>query len=329
MEKKLNPIIIYSFEDVSKNNSKFLESMLEYYEQDLRNNIEEMFNLPYSIIKNLKYLNNEKIVEITFKKGTLEKIRSGKLKLPYDKKTRVLRLDVRNQRGQIKELAGLKIKPNHLKKVLNFTLAAAHVISTIDLQKQIEEINKKLNQIIAFQQANRLGQLEGVFNSAKRALRSGREDDLFQTSRELDKLTGSFHQTAIVKLKSLKDPSKISFIKALLSRQKKAEQELINSAEEVFAEIRSMEFCVFLNVFIQYQLNNPDDCYVLIETLNKNLSSLKPLSMKKLDYCPQRSDGLLYDKLFSQEVTIVTRIFNSIKMSYDKRDNIHLLGKEV
>ncbi len=200
-------------------------------------------------------------LEVVFTPETVKKLKSGEYHLPIDKKMGLQRVDARDAQGRIRELG----KTRHVGKAkvaLNLVVSAAHIISAADMKAQLDEIDRKLDQILTFIHADRLGELRGVFNGLRKTLGAPqtpeRDRELRAWSRELDKLEGRFYETAKAKLEAIEDPSKISAWKALTTLQSTAKERLEQDLAAVLLDLKAMAFSSFLQQVVLADIGEPE-----------------------------------------------------------------------
>ena len=199
--------------------------------------------------KAAKIIHEGSRLRVVFSKETTKKLRSGALRLPVDKKTGLLRIDARDAKGRIREMGKLR-KAGGAGMALNLVVGAAHVISAADMQARLESIDRKLDQLMSFVRADRLGELRAAYGGIRKALcrrdpgRRDKEIDIWST--ELQKLQGRFFQTAQDRLDKIRDPSDIGIWESLTTRQSTAEAELRQALAEVFTDYKAMNFCSLL-----------------------------------------------------------------------------------
>src|SRR5207244_3668364 len=168
-------------------------------------------------------------VRLMFSEETVRRLQSGELTIPLDKVTGLRRAEARDKAGRIREGARFETLSRG-QRLLRGVVAAAYVVSALDLQAQLERLDAKLDRLISFQHADRIGELRGVYLSLQKALvekdAAVRRTQLFEVSRRLDDLQSRFLQTAIAALKAIRNPADISWSEAIFSLQRTAEREL-------------------------------------------------------------------------------------------------------
>lgn len=230
---------------------------------------------------------------LVYSKETTAKLRSTKWKTPIDSATGLQRAEARDGAGRIRETA--KFEPAERDKLATATkgvVAVAHVISSIDTQLQLEKINEKLDALSNFLEAERHGELRGVYASLQKALAlrdaGARERALEHCSRALDDLQGRFFATAQAKLRDIRHPADISPLKAIMSRQKTATRELRQALTEAMSDLRLSEFCNQLNAVLHVELGHEEILASNRQSLLENYRELAPLATEKLSYLDEQ-----------------------------------------
>ena len=119
--------------------------------------------------KAAKVIHDGSRLTVVFSKETTKKLRAGQLHLPVDKKTGLLRIDARDSKERIREMGKLK-RASGAARALTLVVGAAHVISAADMQAQLESIDRKLDQLMSFIRADRLGELRAAYEGIRKAL---------------------------------------------------------------------------------------------------------------------------------------------------------------
>jgi hypothetical protein len=153
-----------AFADVGK--------LADAFRHRARNRILEALGLGEAAAESLQILTSGKEIEIVFSQQTAEKLRNGKLALPIDKRTGLYRVDARDSHYRIQELGKVRTTAPAIRSAINTITSTAHLISAIDIQAQLQEINQKLERLFTFTRADRLGELRGAYNELVRLLHS-------------------------------------------------------------------------------------------------------------------------------------------------------------
>jgi hypothetical protein len=237
-------------------------------------------------------------VDIFFSKETVAELRDGVLHLPIDRRTGLLRIDARDGASRVRELG--KVRPRRWKAVTSI-VAAAQLISAIDTQLQLQDLNRKIDKLSRFVHADRLGELRGLYNALCRALHIRhpyrRHEELRRITLQIDQLAGRFFQTAIEKVQGISDPSQIGVLDALFSLQSTAEAELTAEIESAFADLRGAEFAWFLQALVLTELDDVGQLRAHARRMKAEIVVLGPLLVDRAGYLDFGLRDQLSDRL--------------------------------
>lgn len=229
---------------------------------------------------------NDKVT-LVLSKEAQKGIREGGWGFPIDKKTGLLRADLRNARGQLTR--PVKFKPEQLAtRAIRGAMALAHVVSAMDVQAQLQDISAKLDRIVCTLSADRLGQLRGVYISLQKALSDSnagrRTASLRGLSRDLDKLEAQYLENAKAEFASISDPAAIGIVTAIFSRQSTAEQKLRTELGSAMGHLRMAEFCHQLGALVHVALDEQEQLIVHRGAFVAACSDLCELVVEKSSY---------------------------------------------
>jgi hypothetical protein len=226
-------------------------------------------------------------VRLVFSEEALGRLRSGDWTIPVDKATGLRRAEVRDAAGRIREGARYD-SVSGTQRLLRSVVAAANVISALDLQAQLERLDAKLDRVISFQQADRLGELRGAYLSLQKALvdpdSRARRSQLLQVSLHLDELQGRFLQTARAELEATPNPEDISWFRAIFSFQSTAERELRTAVARAHEDLRLHQLCARLGAVVHAELDQPEALATQTAAVAAGVASLVPLLAEKVGY---------------------------------------------
>jgi hypothetical protein len=231
-------------------------------------------------------------VRLVFSEEALGRLRSGEWAIPVDKVTGLSRAEARDSAGRIREGARFE-SISGSQRLLRSVVAAANVISALDLQAQLERLAAKLDRLISFQQADRLGELRGVYLSLQKALVEkdtlARRSQLLQVSRQLDDLQSRFIQTSVAELAAIRNPADISWHEAIFSLQSTAERQLRNAIGRAHEDLRLHQLCAGLGAVVHAELDQPEALATHTAAVAAGIASLAPLLAEKVGYFDEKA----------------------------------------
>jgi hypothetical protein len=226
--------------------------------------------------------------EIVFSKQTERLLRSGELHLPLDRSSGLLRIDARDGRSRIRELGKVRKGVGAARAAVNALTAAAHMVSAIDTQLQLQQIDRKLDQILSFMHADRLGELRGLYNATAKALEiqegQRRRHELVALAHSLDVLAGRFYETAKAKLGSIANPAEIGVWEALTTLQSSARGELEEALRTAIADFRAAEFAWLLGGLVRAELEVIDDLPAHRRMVASEIETIRPLLLERTGF---------------------------------------------
>jgi hypothetical protein len=226
-------------------------------------------------------------VRLVFSKETVGRLTSGELKIPIDKATGLSRAEARDSAGRIREGARFE-SMGRGRRLLRGVVAAAHVVSALDIQAQLERLDAKLDRLIGFQQADRVGELRGVYLSLQKGLTEPdpvtRRAHLLGVSARLDDLQSRFLQTARAELNSIRNPNDISWFQAIFTLQSIAESDLRAGVGRALGDFRLHHLCSVLGSVVHAELDEPEALATHTRALAAGIESAATLFAEKLGY---------------------------------------------
>lgn len=253
----------------------------------VRSRFVEALGLSEAATASVQILTSGKEIEIVFSQQIAEKLRTGELALPIDRKTSLSRVDARDARYRIQELGKVRSATPAMRAAINTLTSAAHLLSAIDVQAQLQEINQKIDHLVTFIRGDRLGEVRGAYNEFIRLLHSAsrvRDEELRTLNSTLDRLSGRFFQTAYATLGQIRDPSKIGYWEALTTSQATVEKNLKETLQHVQTDLRAAEFCWFLQAVVFSELNQPEELLTHQRIVRHQLERFRPLLIERLGY---------------------------------------------
>jgi hypothetical protein len=250
-----------------------------------KSRVSEGLDLSQSAIRNLRFENGR--IEIVYSKETLKKIRSGDYILPIDKKTNLVRIDARDAKGRIREHGKLRTV-NQTNKLVNCITSAAFLICAAETEERLRRLQESLDHLIKHIEAERTGELRGIYNGLRKTLDSpasdSRRKELLHWSRELDKMEGRFFETCRLKLDEIEDPEDIGVLKSIFSLQSTAETELKSKLSGVYEDFRSLMFASSLHEIVLAEVCEKQRLNQMYKIRSDHLSRIKSLYCEKLSY---------------------------------------------
>jgi hypothetical protein len=272
------------FEDIFNDPRGFLERL----GREARTHLLQALGLSRRAGSTVAVLDAGKRIEIVFSEKTAELIRTGKLSLPIDRTTRLLRVDARDTQHRIRELGKVRQTASAPRVALNACVAAAHLISAVDLHAQLQEVNEKVGDLLTFVYADRLGELRGLYDHLRKLVHQTaspkRSRQLADLEAELDRLAGRFQQTALAKLRGIKDPSDIGVIDALFTSQGRAESRLREDLSQALGDLRALEFTWMLLAIVLAELRSADAWQRQQLIVAEHIRALESLLVERASY---------------------------------------------
>lgn len=190
-----HPLTKIDFDDFfnERNKEKVLSDICDYTKYRCGNAL----GWSSDIYNRIKLSQASDKITIVFSGETLQGIKEGKYYLPIDKKHELPSTVARSRNGKIAELGKARVvKPSLSSKVFNIVTVAAHIISDLDTQFQIAEMNKKIDGIYGFLEADRTGEVIGIYHSLQSYFRNNNmlpnDNEAERLKEKLDELEGRF-----------------------------------------------------------------------------------------------------------------------------------------
>lgn len=191
-----------------------------------------------------------------------------------------------NKRGRIVEHARIKPYSNVIGNLINIATTTAYIISAADTQMKLTEIAHKIDKLIDIVEADRIGELRGLYNNLKVELSREKTDatELKAISNELRILSGRFFETAKVKIKHIKDPTKKRIIEKLRITGKEIDNELNDGIRTVFDDLKAMQVCHMLDTFVNHELEDNVAKALTNSIIVNQLLTIKDAFSEKIEY---------------------------------------------
>jgi hypothetical protein len=222
-------------------------------------NVEQFLGTVMNGVKVAAISSSSSGVRLIFSSDTSSKVSSGEWHIPTDRKTGLPRAEARDRSGHIREQAKFESVESVPEKVTRHIVAAAHVISAVDVAIQLQTISEQITRLSEFMSADRRGELRGVYGSIQRGLADVDAERSFRTleacALDLERLQGRFYETAKTALDALQDPEQMGILGRFKSPAK-AKRELQEQVGQILGDLRLMEFCSMLAVEVQKELGN-------------------------------------------------------------------------
>lgn len=296
-----------AFADVGK--------LTDAFRHRAQNRILETLGLGEAATESLQILTSGKEIEIVFSQQIAEKLRNGELALPIDKRTGLYRVDARDSRYRIQELGKVRTTTPVLRSAINTITSAAHLVSAIDVQAQLQEINQKIDRLLTFSYADRLGRLRGAYNELIQLLHSSspmRNEELRRLNSRLNDLGGRFFQTASTTLGQIRDPDETRYWEALTTSQTTAEKHLKEALQNTRGDLRAAEFCWFLQALILSELNQAEELVTHQRIVRQQLERIGPPLIERIGYWNYEVRDMVDERLKRQIAGLRERTVDDI-----------------
>jgi hypothetical protein len=260
-------------------------------------------------------------VRLVFSEETVRRLTSGELKIPIDKATGLPRAEARDSAGRIREGARFE-SMGRGRRLLRGVVAAAHVVSALDIQAQLERLDAKLDHLVTLLQADRVGELRGVYLSLQKGLTEPdpvtRRTRLLGVSARLDDLQSRFLETARAELTAIRNPKDISRFQAIFSLQSSAEGALRAGVGRALGDFRLHHLCSVLGALLHAELDEPEALATHARALAAGIESAATLLAEKVGY---------FDSEAAQAALLTATSIQAVRGSLG--DRLDLLRGEV
>lgn len=296
-----HPIANMSFEDVFGNSDSYLSKMDKYAKSKIVNSL----SLPVRAEDIVNVQNKSSKLSIVFSDEVYKGLKDGKYQQIVSKEYGLLYADARDKSGKIVEHGkiGLKKTPS-LSKIFSGVTTAAHIISDMDTQRQLEEMNKKLDIMYSFLVDDRVGEVKGAFDLLASYMRRSvvePHDQMAEKLRsDLTTLEARFYETAHNKLLSVNKPSKGNFFKETFYSDSTCIKNIEREIESAMADLRYMKISNHLIWVLEGEFDNFNEQIAikkrLLEKLGKITNEMKDKCRYSVELFKKVDDGELFDR---------------------------------
>lgn len=319
-----HPITKVNFDEFFSENEKVLSSLRDYAKYKIVNSL----GWSSDIYNKIKLSQASDKITIAFSGETLQGIKEGKYYLPIDKKYRLPSTNVRDKQGKIIEHGKKQIvKPSLSSKVFNIVTVAAHIISDIDTQFQIAEMNKKIDGIHGFLEADRTGEVIGIYLYLQSYFRESNENEAerLKLKLKLDELEGRFFSTAREKLLKIENPAESGFTKTIFRRARTNIEGPKREIGSVFKDLSYMEKCNYLNWMLQVDSENVDEQIALKKRLQNYYQKISSVLDEKCRYTTETYKQLENGQLLNRKIKCLEASYKSLETLKDNANTIEVI----
>lgn len=319
-----HPITKVDFDEFFSENEKVLSSLRDYAKYKIVNSL----GWSSDIYNRIKLSQASDKITIVFSGETLQGIKEGKYYLPIDKKYGLPSTNVRDKQGKIIEHGKKQIvKPSLSSKVFNIVTVAAHIISDLDTQFQIAEINKKIDGIYGFLEADRTGEVIGIYHSLQSYFRENNDNEAerLKLKLKLDELEGRFFSTARERLLKIENPAKSGFTKTTFRRARTNIEGTNRDIGNVFKDLSYMEKCNYLNWMLQVDSGNVDEQIALKKRLQNYYQKISSDLDTKCRYSTEIYKQLENGQLLNRKIKYLEASYKSLETLKDNANTIEVI----
>ena len=275
-------------------------------------NLSRMFELPYSVLKydacalhgaveeyiassltraaglvetaTVSSANLRKSLRLIYSERTLKGLQTGEYRFVTDATTKLPSAVPTDAAGRIIEHP----KVEHVRSLVNSALFGAALLASVETERQLVSINRKLDRLIDLAETERYGRLRGVYESLARIIslsdRERRTRSLEGALETLHELSGIFLEGATRTLAGVRDPEAKGFIEDILSWPPSERRRLEERLASAFADFRSLRLCWFLQRLVVSALDDPAELRMLLTHQSAALVEIKEAFVPRVHY---------------------------------------------
>lgn len=265
----LSPISKISFYDAlhsQKMLNAIQESALEKLNKELRNSFPgQSLSKSAQLVDSVRILKDKSIVMTLSNKGK-KLLKSGKAEIIFHKDTGKLLPAIRDSQSK-KFIENMKGAPansiSKLSKISNLIVNTAHIISSADMAKKINILDKKTDYLIEGRRIDKIGDLEANYRLAqqilsKNIINTEEYGSLLEIHKDLMRLRSIWRREIEYKLSNINDPKNRNFFSrkwGILDYTKSTNKNIYNAISTFKFELALIDFTIFFDVLIGEKLS--------------------------------------------------------------------------
>lgn len=257
-----HPLTKVEFDKLLDNDDKLFKLYNEYAKEKIGKSL----GLPSDIVKTITLGKSSSGEFVVFSKEVSKGLKEGKY---YQaKKGDLISTVARDTKNaEIRGHGGIKPKLS----IIAVGIGVANTISNLDTQNQMEEIKEAINRVYIFQASDRIGDLQGTYDTLQNWLNRLSKDGLTDiniikgegVSERLDRLENQFFENAKRDLETIENPADygcglFGFFKHLNILGKTPEEKAEEKLKIVFENLQYTKICNFLNLVVCGELEDND-----------------------------------------------------------------------
>ena len=223
-------------------------------------------------------------IKLIYSEETLRGLRTGKYGFVADAKTKFRSAVPTDAKRRIVEHP----KVEHARSLVNSALFGAALLASVETERQLISINRKLDRLIDLAESERDGRLRGAYESLARNLSLSdperRARSLERALETLHELSGIFYEGATRTLASIRDPEAKGFIEDVVSWPRSEKRKLEENLASALADFKRLRLCWFLQRLVVSALDDPAELRMVIMHQSESLAEIKESLVQRVRY---------------------------------------------
>lgn len=267
-------------------------------------------------------------LRVVYSEATLKGLRTGKYHFALDAKTGLQSAVPSDAASRIVEHP----KFDHVRSLANCAVFGAALLASVETERQLVAINRKLDRLIDFAETEREGRLRGAYDSLARISamsdRARRADRLDAALENLHELSGIFFESSIRTLARIQNPEGKRLLEDIFSWPPAERRELEGRLASAWLDFRRVRLCWFLQRLIVSELDDPSELRMLVKHHLGGLIEIKESLVGKLRYLDPQGAADLCGQL-NRALDAHEEEMNQLAVAIDSTAELSILRRET